>query len=71
MHACLTTVLNGTSLPTGTDNWVDAYDCVNHTYLYVADSGQAHVLNVTADSLASSALPPPTGRLAALDRSEV
>jgi hypothetical protein len=63
----LTTVLNGSDLPTGSDNWVDAYDCNHHTYLYVSDSGQTHVLDVTTGELIASAPPPLTGRLAALD----
>ena len=61
------TVLNGAALPTGSNNWADAYDCENQLYLYVDDTVEAHVLDITTGNLVSSSPPPASGRLCTLD----
>ena len=54
-------------LPTGTTNWIDAFDCSIGYYLYLSDTGEAQILDVSTGDLVSTSPPPPDSRFHSLD----
>ena len=59
--------LNSSPLPTGTTNWISAFDCSSGYYLYVSDTGESHVRDVTTGERVSTSPHPPDGRFHSLD----
>jgi hypothetical protein len=56
-----------TGLPTGTTNWISGFSCELGHYLYVGDTGETHILDVTTGTLLSSSPHPPDSRFHSLD----
>jgi hypothetical protein len=56
-----------TGLPTGTTNWISGFQCELGHYLYVSDTGETHILDVTTGMLLSTSPHPPDSRFHSLD----